>query len=84
MTAFNSTRQPMQNTSSVLKSKSYLNAMTDLQTKVKQLEQENDNLKNTIRFLKEDRNRSMSESNCMTEELKTKIHSLEPKAKKLE
>jgi hypothetical protein len=28
-----------QNTSAVLKSKSYLNAMTDLQSKVKQLEQ---------------------------------------------
>jgi hypothetical protein len=38
MTAFNSAR-PLQNTSSVLKSKSYLNAMTDLQAKVKQLEQ---------------------------------------------
>jgi exonuclease VII small subunit len=67
MTAFNSTRQPMQNTSSILKSKSYLNAMADLQTKVKQLEQENDSLKNTLRFLKEDRNRSMSESNCVAE-----------------
>lgn len=67
MTAFNSTRQPIQNPSSVLKSKSYLNAMTDLQSKVKQLEQENDSLKNTLRFLKEDRNRSMSESSCMAE-----------------
>jgi|LakMenE18May11ns_1017448.scaffolds.fasta_scaffold5444208_1 hypothetical protein len=59
MTAFNSAR-PLQNTSSVLKSKSYLNAMTDLQAKVKQLEQENDSMKNTLRYMKEDRNRSMS------------------------
>lgn len=60
MTAFNTLRHPFQNTSSVAKSKSYLNAMTDLQSKVKQLEQENANLKNTLRFFKEDRNRSMS------------------------
>lgn len=84
MTAFNSVRQPFQNTSSVLKSKSYLNAMTDLQSKVKQLEQENGNLKNILRNLKEDKNRSISESNVLNEELKTRITSLEPKAKKLE
>ena len=50
----------MQNTSTVIKSKSYLNAMTDLQNKVKSLEQENQSLKQSLKMFRDDRSRAVS------------------------
>lgn len=78
------TQRPSSNTSAVLKSKSYLNAMVDLQQKVKQLTEENASLKSSLNSIKDERNRNMSQSNYMAEELGHKIAVLEPKAKKLE
>ena len=43
-----------------MKSKSYVNAMLDLQNKIKQSEQENTNLKHSVQHLKEERNKVMS------------------------
>jgi hypothetical protein len=58
--AFNSARPLSNNSSTVLKSKSYLNAMVDLQNKVKHLEIENSGLKHTVASLKEDRKKAMN------------------------
>lgn len=71
--AFNSARPTLANTSGVVKSKSYVNAMLDLQNRVKQMEQENKSLASAVNSLREERNRSMSESTHLTQELKQRL-----------
>ena len=61
------------NSSTLTKSKSYVNAMVDLQNKVKHLEVENNSLKQSVHSLKEARNYAMSESTHVTEELKSRL-----------
>jgi hypothetical protein len=82
--AYNSAKPMSNNSSAVMKSKSYVNAMVDLQNKVKHLEIENNSLKKSVCSLKEARNQAMSESSHVTEELKSRLEMLEPKTRRLD
>jgi predicted RNase H-like nuclease (RuvC/YqgF family) len=74
--SFNSLRQPFGNNSSLSKSKSYVNAMLDLQEKVKTLERENESLKATVLTLRDEKERNMSESAILNEDLKLRLESM--------
>ena len=67
-----------------MKSKSYVNAMLDLQQKVKSLEVENHKLKEVAYSLKEENAKTMRDSMCVKEEMKNRLEILEPKTKRTE
>lgn len=58
---------------SMTKSKAYISAMQNLQSKVNKLEEENSHLKITIKALREDKNRNLDSSSQLIEELKNRI-----------